>query len=221
MIKTGASKKRELYYSQVDRRIHLKGASEGWIRVGHLGGGQAWGEIRIFDTDDDGYFDRWETHRAGNGSPVRVSTVRDPAVRELPHDWKELQEVYTRELLPEALASNQKLMAAMRLLDKDFQPAEYLVRAFEEAGFDTEKLYVQDIIRESQHLALRDKLFEQSKKALAPLEGNSWPLNQTRFASSVRAWEMTAATSKLDAAYGEGRYYDAVRLLRQLVKLNQ
>ncbi|NQT11286.1 MAG: hypothetical protein HQ582_00965, partial [Planctomycetes bacterium] len=217
----GASKKRELYYSRVDRRIHLRGATEGWIRVGHFGGGQAWGEIRMFDTDGDGYFDRWEIHRAGNGSPVRISTVRDPAVRNLPHDWKELQEVYTQELLPEALSANQTLMEAMRLADKDFHPARDLVRALEEARSDTEKLYIQGIIREGQYLALRKKLTEQGTKALAASEGNSWPLDQTRITSSVRAWELTVATSKLDAAYGEGRYGDAARLLLQLMKLSQ
>ena len=218
----GASKKRELYYSRVDRRIHLKGAAEGWIRVGHLGdGGEAWGEIRYFDTDNDGYFDRWEVHRAGSAAPVRVSTVRDPAVRKLPHDWKELQNVYTHGLLPEALRANEKLVAAMRLVDKDFQPAKYLVRALQQARFDTEKLYVQDIIRESQYLALREKLTKQSKEALAASEGNSWRLDQTRIATSARAWELTVVTSKLDVAYGEGRFDDAVRLLRELVKLGQ
>ena len=217
-----ASNKRELYYSQVDRRIHLKGAAEGWIRVGHLGGsGEAWGEIRHFDTDEDGYFDRWEVHRAGSAAPVRVSTVQDPAIRELPHDWKELQEVYTHELLPEALQANEKLMAAMRLVDKDFQPAAYLVTAFEQAQFDTEKLYVQDVIRESQYLALREKLTKQSKEALAASERSSWPLNQARIADTVRVWETTVTISKLDVAYGEGRYDDTVRLLQELVKPGQ
>lgn len=217
-----ASSERELYYSRVDRRIHLKGATEGWTRVGHLGGsGQPWGEIRYFDTDDDGYFDRWETHRAGSAAPVRVSTVCDPAVRELPQDWKELQKVYTQKLLPEALQANEKLMAAMRLVDTDFEPAAYLVTALDQARFDTEKLFVQDIIRESQYLALREKLGKQGKAALAASERSSWPLNQTRIAESVRAWEMAAATSKLDVAYGAGRYDDAVRLLRLLAKPGQ
>ena len=216
------SKKRELYYSYVDRRIHLKGAAEGWTRVGHLGGGgQAWGEIRMFDTDGDGYFDRWETHRAGAANPVRISTVRDPAARELPHDWKELQKVYTGELLPEALRANEKLMAAMRLVDKDFQPAEYLGKALEDAGFDSEKLYVQDIIRESRYLALREKLTKRSERTLAATEGNSWPLNRERIESTFPGWELAVALSKLDVAYGEGRYDDAVCHLRQLAKVNQ
>jgi hypothetical protein len=44
------SKCRELYYCRADRRIHLKGASDGWTKVGHLGSSGAWGEIRMFDT---------------------------------------------------------------------------------------------------------------------------------------------------------------------------
>jgi hypothetical protein len=214
----GASAKRELYYSYVDRRIHLQGAAEGWTRVGYLGGGQAWGEFRCFDTDHDGYFDRWEVRRAGVAAPVRVSTVRDPAVRKLPHDWKELQEVYVRDLLPEALRANETLMAAMRLANKDYQPPQHLVKALEEASFDTERLYVQDIIRESQYLALYEKLAKRSQEALAASEGDSRRFDQTRTAASAGAWELSAATAKLAAAYGEGRYADAADILRELSK---
>ena len=101
------STKRELYYCRVDHRIHLKGATDGWIRVGHLGNTDPWGEIRFFDTDRDGYFDRWETHLAGETAAARISTVRDPGIRELPSDWDELGKLYTEELLPEALHANE------------------------------------------------------------------------------------------------------------------
>ena len=54
-----ASDRRELYYSGIDRRIHLKHAEEGWMQSGHFAGLDELGEIRMFDTDGNGYFDRW------------------------------------------------------------------------------------------------------------------------------------------------------------------
>ena len=212
-----ASTRRELYYSPVDRRIHLKGAAEGWTRVGHLGGGgRAWGEFRMYDTNGDGYFDRWETRLAGTADPARVSTVFDPKARDLPQDWRELQRVFRQELLPEALRANEKLLAAMSSLDKDFEPEGYLVKALEQAGFDTEKLYVQDLIRESQYLSLREKLTRQSERILAASEGNRWPLDRARVDSTLRGWDLAAAAGALDVAYGEGRYDDAIAILREI-----
>lgn len=174
----------------------------------------------MFDTDADGYFDRWETHRTGAANPVRVSTVHNAGIRDLPHDWKKLQEVYTQELLPEALQANEKLMAAMRLVDENFQPAEYLSTALEEAEFDSEKLYVQDIIRESQYLALREKLTKQSEQLLAASQSTvAFSRPMPEIMATVRNWDLAVAISKLDIAYGEGRYDDAVQILRELVKV--
>ncbi len=53
---------------------------------------------------------------------------------------------------------NNDPITAMGLVDKEFQPPGFLTRALQQARFDTEKLYVQDIIRESQYLSLREKL---------------------------------------------------------------
>ena len=92
------------------------------IRVGHLANADPWGEIRFFDTDRDGHFDRWETHLDGVTMPVRVSTARDAGIRDLPSDCDQLREVYTKELLPEALKANGILIAAMRKMGDDQAP---------------------------------------------------------------------------------------------------
>jgi len=215
------SKKRELYYSRVDRRIHLKGATDGWIHVGHLGDPKStWGEIRMFDTNGDGYFDRWETYRTGAAAPVRISTVVDAGIRDLPNDWEKLHQFYTKEMLPEAIAANDKLTAAMQPLNDEFKAPEYLAKALKAAACDSEKRYVQDIIRESQYLALRNKLAERSDKLLAASAPKSRGVSTAdKRAASERAWAFALAVSKLDAAYGEGRYEDAVHLLHELAKL--
>ena len=106
--------RRELYYSEVDRRIHLFGAEEGWIEIGHFSGLGRIGEIRMFDTDKNGYFDRWEVYLAGKEQPVRVTTVRDERARRIPISTRiTCTGPYAREVLPEAMAANEKLMQAM------------------------------------------------------------------------------------------------------------
>ena len=195
------SARRVLYYSRVDRRIHLEGATEGWTRVGRIGNRAALGELRCFDTDADGRFDRWETHLAGKPLPVRVSTVRDAGLREVPQEWDKLREVYTKELLPEALAANGRLIAAMQAAVA-FQPPEHLAKALGAAPSDSERRYVQDIIRELHYLALRAYLLTRSKEWLD--------------AGAPDAWDLACTVALVDAAYGEGRYGDAVRFLRRL-----
>jgi len=254
------TKKRELYYCRADHRIHLKGATDGWIRVGHLGNTDPWGEIRFFDTDRDGYFDRWETYLAGqtvarvagverseppgecaggslrltpatpnvlgklathdSAAPVRVSTVRDPGIRELPSDWDELGKLYTQELLPEALQANEKLLAAMQKLD-DFQVPENLSKALEASTCASEKLYVQDIIRETQYLALRAKLHQQSSELFAGFPPADLRRKPDELRTSIRAWTHARLLADLDTAYAEGRYDDAVRLLEEILQLLQ
>ena len=92
--------RRELYYSEVDRRIHLFGAEEGWIEIGHFGGLGRIGEIRMFDTDRNGYFDRWEVYLAGKDEPVRVTAVRDERARRIDFDMAKLTRFYADEVLP-------------------------------------------------------------------------------------------------------------------------
>ncbi len=238
------SDKRELYYCRADHRIHLKGATDGWIRVGHLGDDQPWGEIRMFDTDRDGYFDRWETHRAGKppgdppdfpaakkgpspplphvstARPSRVSTVRDAGIRDLPSDWDEVGRVYTQELLPEALEANEELMAAMSEL-VGFQLPENLAKALDAATCDSERLYVQDIIRETQYLMLREELHEQSARLFAAFPAADLHRRPDELRTSIRAWTHARLMADLDAAYAEGRYGDALRLLREIAKAGE
>ena len=88
--------KRELYYSDVDKRIHLFGAEEGWLQVGHFGGVGSLGEIRMFDTDGNGYFDRWEYYSSAMEEVAqRVVTVRDEKVQRIAWDYEALSRFYT------------------------------------------------------------------------------------------------------------------------------
>ncbi len=222
--------KRELYYSEVDRRIHLVGAEEGWIQVGNFGGLGPIGEIRMFDTDGNGFFDRWEFYRTGSASPVRVAAVRDERAKRLEFDLDKLSAFYTEEVLPRAQAANSKLMAAMSEL-KPFSLPEGLEAAML-TGPPNYRRYAQDIARELQYLDLRD-YFHQEANAI--LLADSADKSGKEFAGDLRwlkrgatpdimeitpnshtAWKLALMLKELDVAYGQGDYDTAVAVLRAI-----
>ncbi|HUT32830.1 MAG TPA: hypothetical protein VNE39_05080 [Planctomycetota bacterium] len=219
-FRPSACGKRELYYCRADRRIHLRGATEGWLCVGHLGNGDRLAEIRYLDTNGDGHFDRWETWLHGAAAPARVSTPLDPGIRPLPDDWAKLQELYTRELLPEALQANEKLVKAMQPLLR-LEPPQHLAKALAAASCDTERRYVQDVIRELHYLAVRDKLAKRASELLAAAGLGVPRRDPQRLAASEKAWAYARTLSLLDAAYGEGRCDDAIRLIKHLQALDR
>src|SRR5438034_6895060 len=101
------SKGRRLYYSEIDKRIHLLGAQEGWTEIGHVFGNEKIGEIRYFDTNGDGYFDRWEFDMDNDGRPERIATVTDPRARPLPFEYSSLSQFFTKQVLPKAIDEDQ------------------------------------------------------------------------------------------------------------------
>src|SRR6185437_5854223 len=66
---------RQLYYSGVDKRYHLRGASEMWLEVGHVVDDKKDLEIRAYDTNHDGFLDTWKVFQTGQATPVRVTQV--------------------------------------------------------------------------------------------------------------------------------------------------
>ncbi|MBN2447040.1 MAG: hypothetical protein JXO22_09955 [Phycisphaerae bacterium] len=215
--------RRELYYSGVDRRIHLFGAQEGWIEIGHFAGQDALGEIRMFDTNGNGYFDRWEVYRAGESVPVRVSAVQDEKARRIPFDYERLCAVYTERILPEAMAANDRLMAAMAELH-DFDVPAGLAEAMQ-SGSANDRRFAQDVAREMQYQVLRRELNGKAncllaaakKDDLRPLKGDE----RETTVNSHYAWRLIRALSELDVAYGQGDFATACAKLGEIAGIEE
>jgi hypothetical protein len=231
MSKPSAS--RELYYSDVDKRIHLFGAEEGWIQIGDFSGLGPIGEIRMYDTDGNGYFDRWEVYREGSGVPVRVTTVRDEKARRLEFNKDKLSDFYVNDLLPKAKAANEKLMAAMAEV-RPFAVPEGLKAAMV-TGPESYRRYAQDVTRELQYEDFQDYL---GKQANAILMADSMDKTGKEFAGDLRwlkrgatpdvlettpnshtAWELAGLLRNLDLAYGEGDLDKATTAVQDIKKL--
>lgn len=206
---------RRLYYSGVDRRIHLFGAEEGWIQLGHFGGLGEMGEIRMFDTDGNGLFDRWEVYAAGADRPSRVTTVRDEKTRWIDLDYKMLSAFYTGEVLPEAMSANDRLMTAMARV-RPFEPPDELRRAMG-SGPDTHRRYAQDLVRELHYQDLRQHLQAMAQGVLRGAETDDLrrlkPGELETKLNSHTAWRLVRACQRLEVAYGQGDYDRACDIL--------
>jgi len=214
---TTPASSRMLYYSAVDQRIHLKHAKEGWIQVGHFAGLDTLGEIRMFDTDGNGYYDRWEYDF---GTWKRVATVRDEKAKDIPWNYETLSKTYMEKILPESVKANKGFMAAMNAIHPFSTPPEF------EQALKNESLnyrrYAQEVLRELQYADfvthwsndVTEVLATQPMDDLRRLEPEVRAVNP----SSQTAWDLQRVLSKLDQLYGQGDLEEAGKLLETSVK---
>jgi hypothetical protein len=227
------SSKRELYYSDIDKRIHLFGAEEGWLQIGNFAGLGAIGEIRTFDTDSDGYFDRWELYLSNSTRPVRVTQVADEKARRIDSGPGPLAELYEKEVLPRAKSENGHLIDALNSVHPFDPPAE--LRAALSQGPEGYRRYAQDVVRELTYLSFRDYFATVANQTLLKdsrdqKQGEFWgDLGQhgkprkgwTPAASdSARAWRLSRLLEELEVAYGRADYSRAVELVSEIKQLD-
>jgi hypothetical protein len=227
------STKRELYYSDIDKRIHLFGADEGWIQIGNFAGLGAVGEIRMFDTDGDGYFDRWEVYFSNSTRPIRVTQVSDAKARRVDSSLSALADFYEKEVLPRAKAENARILGALNSLHP-YDPLPELKAALNQgpAGY---RLYVQDVIRELAYLNFRDYFATLANQTVLKdsrdyREGEFWgdlgDRSKPRKAAalpvsdSAKAWKLTRLLEDLDVTYGRADYARASELIAEIKKLD-
>lgn len=204
--------RRELYVSRVDGRIHLKHAREAWLQVGHFAGLGAVGEIRMFDMDGNGYFDRWEYDF---GDWHRVTSVSDERAEDVPWDFEALSQRYTGEILPQSVAANQRFMAAMAA-HRSFEPDPRLVEAASGEPGNFQR-YAEDILRELQYAdfysywsgVAAHRLAEQPMDDLRRLDAEA----RASRATSQTAWHLRRLLSRIDHLYGQGRLDEAAQLI--------
>jgi hypothetical protein len=219
-----ASPKRAIYFSEADRRYHLDGATEGWLEAGNLVNQQKDLEFRWFDKDGDGKLDTVEVFRPANPVPVRVSRF-DPRARTVALDRNTMIAEYNTRILPEAIAADQRMIAALRNVATDATADAYVAEA-EKADHPERRRYCLDIARELLFLKARDTLLTRNAANPYP----SAPLDRTKYKSmdagsaakgysmgdSIRFWEMARAIEKFGDEYAAGRFDDAVKTLERI-----
>ena len=216
--------RRRIYYSEADRRYHLVGAQEGWLEAGWLVNKQKDLEFRWFDRDGDGYLDTVEVYRGDSQIPARMSRF-DPRAHEVPLDREALDKEYNGRVLPEAIAGDRALIAAMKKWTADPVAESYEAEAAR-AEMPERQRYCLDIAREIYFLKTREAL--AARLATWPYPGGQadrakWrsvePGSKERgysLGDSLQYWKAVRENNAFEDAYSQGRLAEALRLLEAI-----
>jgi len=205
----------ELYYSEVDHRIHLFRAEEGWLPIGYLAGLPRVGEIRYFDTDGNGYFDRREIYLTSSTRPVMTLPLPEDRNRKLPFDLNLISEIYLKEAVAASKVRNEFLINSMKKI-YPYDPSSGLKAALERATA-AETSYLLELLSLLYFINLRDHfltianqtLFQellQNREGLPVGDLNPRAFKDPRRVSeplpSDRAWKLARLLTELEQAYG-------------------
>ena len=102
-----------LYYDEADHRLHLAGASEGWLYVDFDFDGKVDAEYAWVDDDKDGRFDRRRLDLDADGAVDFEWPMQDGKRREVPLEWKKIKDFYV-PMLNALLADSQCFIDAAR-----------------------------------------------------------------------------------------------------------
>ena len=220
---------RDLYYSEADRRYHLFGATEGWIEVGHLAAPRKDLEIRWFDRDHDGYLDTRELFLPDRPAPVHIARF-SPRARRVALDREALTKEYQTRVLPEAIANNERMIAALKKIASSPAGEEYETLAAQTQAQDQargdqaeRRRYLLDIARDLHFLAVRDALYARESDGPYPstlVDRSKWrsvaPGSKESgysMGDSLRFWSLATLIGQFIQDYDEGRYSEAARML--------
>ncbi|MDD8019734.1 MAG: hypothetical protein PHU81_00910 [Acidobacteriota bacterium] len=220
----------EFYYSELDQKIHLFGSKEGWCQIGNMAGCPGLGEIRYFDTDQNGFFDRQEIYLINSSRPVLIISSAWAKVRKIPFDLQHLQEFYKKEVLPAAFDRDHRLLTAMKEVYKYEPPAGLLAGI--EAAPENEKRYLLDVYCLLYFINLRDHYLTLANQILFQTDirpgqrpGDLDPSNVRSprevgsFLKSDTAWQLARLISRLDQAWSRVDLASILQVLREIKSL--
>lgn len=222
------SMERQLYYSDVDKRYHLRGASQGWLEVGHLVNNEKDLEFRYFDSDGDGYLDTTKVFVGTSPIPVRTSHVTDIRARPVTFTREAMQADYNTRVLPSAIQQDQQLIAALKQA-VTVPLAEKYESAAANAGSPERRRYCLDIARELYFLEARNAFYSRNADRpyprLGPAKGGTHILTAGgasdgyTVGDTLLYWKNAKLIEKFIESYGAGRPEDATRAANELEKI--
>jgi hypothetical protein len=178
------------------------------------------GEIRTYDTDGSGYFDRWEYYRADRSLPVRIVCVEDEQTEPLPFNEAKLRTFYTERLLPEALAANATMLDCLQQVHAWTLP-DGLAAATEQDD-PALRRYAQDVAREMHYqefITSWSRLVDQALRAADRHGLKAVDALELRETQSQSAWRAARLLRELDDTYGTGDFKRACELLNEIAAL--
>ncbi|OGD21129.1 MAG: hypothetical protein A2W03_03910 [Candidatus Aminicenantes bacterium RBG_16_63_16] len=212
--------RRQVYYSPVDRRLHLKGAEKGWLRVGALHDREPLGEWRTYDTDGDGYFDRWECYDADGAEPYRVAEIAAADNLDFGDDYDAMFAFYNEKVIPEAARLNRLVIDNLsRLTGLNAEIPDGLRAADEPKISPGERRYLLDVTREVLYRQFRREAQRRANAYLDSREPRDAPSSPAERRISQDAYQVTVLLSRCDRLYGQGRFEELLPLIDQAWEL--
>lgn len=222
----------EFYYSELDHRIHLFGAKSGWWPIGYVAGLPGLGEIRYFDTDEDGYFDRQELYLLSSVRPVLIMDGRNRKVRKIPFDPEIVSRFYMEEVLPAAINRLERLSQAMSEVYAFPFPEEFRRKLNSASGSD--KRFLLDLSVLLEYVGLRDHYFSLINQKLfqsgiSDLSGRFYgdlypgllnkPSDTAREINSEQAWKLARLLSELEISFTNEEDDKFFSILKEIKKV--
>jgi hypothetical protein len=194
------------------------------MEVGYLVNNQKDLEFRWFDKDGDGRLDTVEVFRPGNPLPVRVSRF-DSRAKLVPLDRDHLIADYNNSILPQAIETNQRFLAALKKVETDPLAESYEAEAAK-AEMPERRRYCLDIARELLFLKVRDALLARNATGPYPQA----PLDRAKYKSmepgsvntgysmgdSLRYWQTARGIEQFMDEYAAGRFDEAAKALERI-----
>lgn len=109
----GGSARMRLYYDPTDRRLHLYGASDGWLHVDYNLDGKVDAVYQCVDDDGDGLFDRRAIDIDGDGTVDFVWPMNPKQVQFVELEWRQLMPLY-KSSLSKAIQDSRVFIDAAR-----------------------------------------------------------------------------------------------------------
>ena len=217
------SSERKIYYSDVDKRYHLWGATEGWLEVGHLINDRKDLEFRYFDSDGDGYLDTTEVFEGSNPVPVRTVQLKNVRARPVVITREAMQDDYNNNVLPIAIRQDQELIAALRQVVNDPLAALYEADAMKATSAERRR-YSLDVARELYFLRARDYLYGRNSQSPYSVLNPSSTLRMTPGAAAGQYtvgdtlvyWKIAKQIDRFVETYDNGRFDETVQSINTL-----
>jgi hypothetical protein len=213
------SRDRQLYYSDVDKRYHLLGASEGWLEVGHLVTNERDLEFRYFDSDGDGYLDTTNVFAGTNPVPVRTSHVTDVRAHSVILTRAAMQADYNTRVLPSAIKQDKELIAVLKETAAVPLAAAY-ESAAAKAGSAERQRYCLDIARELYFLGARDAFYNRNAAGPYPrlIPAKKGVPGGYTVADTLSYWKSAKLIDGFVESYGSGRLEETIQAAEELQK---
>jgi len=216
------SNKRRIYYSPVDKRIHMFGAEEGWLEVSDpIEQDKKIAEIRYFDIDKDGYFDRWEYDLDNDGVPDRTASVTNSNNEMMTIDYPSLKNRYNNSILPESIELN---LAIIKAITKDLKGIIQETNTMKRLGLwlkenprnTTEKRLYSEILREHYFRVFVNHIRSFNREIYPPPYTAAEKFNTHLLEKSKTHWKLAIGITEFESLYSQGDLNKALIKLEAL-----